>query len=346
MKESKRAETLKSLGKRTLDAKENRMHAEKFVADNTGKLPLLSAVRDRSIDDVLRTSPDALSAWLDTGSKEDWSEHVGMLSTPALVLAGTEEAALGPDAQETHTLPHLAHATLVPLEGCGHLAPLERPFEVADRMMEFFRELGFTTEAPPLGTGFSTLIASDRTSPETRKALLERMDMGSGNASMLLPEELRTLRALASQVIPRSGFDLAVRMNEVLAQAKHDGWRFESLPEDVEAWKQGLFSLNAAATREFGVPFVALDSARQNDLLKRAQLGKLGEGVLAALHLGHGAGAFLASQMRDWFEDVRAELVKLYVSDPRTMERIGFTGFADEQGFTQIKLSEREVFEI
>ena len=49
--------------------------------------------------------------------------------------------------------------------------------------------------------------------------------------------------------------------------------------------------------------------------------------------------------MRIWFEDVRAELAKLYVADPRTMERIGFTGFADDHGFTQIELGQREVFE-
>jgi pimeloyl-ACP methyl ester carboxylesterase len=352
MKESKRTQTLQSLGKRTLDAKENHAHAAKFVDDNTGKLPLLPAIRERSVEDVLRMDPDALRAWLTVGSKEDWSKDVGVLSTPTLVSAGTEEEALGPDAQKTCTLPHLSHGTLVALDGCGHLAPLERPFEVADRVMEFFQSLGLrnAAEAALPGDRFQALIASDRTSPQTRKVLQDRIhhrtDNSPANPDVLLPEELRTLRALAARVIPGSGFDLAVRLNHVLAQSRHDGWRFESLPGDAAAWKQGLFSLNAAAAREFGVPFAALDPARRDDLLKRAQHGRLGEGVLAALHLGHGAGAFSASQMRDWFEDVRSELVKLYVSDPRTMERIGFTGLADEQGFTQIKLSEREAFEI
>jgi hypothetical protein len=127
-----------------------------------------------------------------------------------------------------------------------------------------------------------------------------------------------------------------------LADDKGDGWRFASLPKDADAWKMGLFSLDAAARREFGVPFVALDAARQDELLRRAGSGKLGEGLLGALHVGASAGAFTAAQMRDWFEEVRGTLAKLYVADPRTMERIGFTGFADEGGFTQIRLGQTE----
>jgi hypothetical protein len=73
-----------------------------------------------------------------------------------------------------------------------------------------------------------------------------------------------------------------------------------------------------------------------------AQQGKLGRGALGALHLGDSAGAFSAAQMLLWFEDARAELTRLYVSDPRTLDRIGFTGFADDPGgFTQIRLEDQ-----
>ena len=49
--------------------------------------------------------------------------------------------------------------------------------------------------------------------------------------------------------------------------------------------------------------------------------------------------------MKQWFDEVRGELGKLYMSDPRVMERIGFTGFADEAGFTQVRLRQTEEFE-
>jgi hypothetical protein len=214
-------------------------------------------------------------------------------------------------------------------------------------MLEFYRTLGVASALgeAALSGDFLALIESDRTSPQTREVLLERMRAEPVPSDLLLPDELRTLRALAACVVPGAGFDLSVRVVDELVQAWGDGWRFASLPNDVDAWKTGLFSLDAAAMREFGVPFVALDAARQDGLLQRAREGKLGEGLLGALHIGKSAGAFTAPQMRDWFEEVRGAMARLYVADPRTMERIGFTGFADEGGFTQIRLGEREEFE-
>lgn len=340
MTESKREKALKTLGPETVDPDERRKHAEGFVDDNRGKLPLLEAVRARSVEDVLRMQPDALAAWMNTGSKADCSATVGMLQVPALVLAGTEEPALGPKVQTEVTLPHFAKATVLALEGSGHLSPLERPWELSDRMLEFFRGLGLGLGAKraELGAEMRTLIASEKTSPQTRAVLLERLQKSVEQATTLDVERQRILRALLARVVPGSGFDLAEKVEKMLG--KGDGWRFSVLPEDAQAWQTGLTSLDAAAKREFKVPFVALHAEQQDALLKRAQAGELGRGLLATLDVFWHEGLFDAEQMRDWFEDVRGEAAKLYVADPRTMERIGFTGFADEAGFTKIRLGE------
>jgi pimeloyl-ACP methyl ester carboxylesterase len=348
MAEDKRAKTLQALGPDTTDPTQRRKHAEEFVDANTGKLPLLTSVRDRSIEDVLRMDPEALAAWMTTGSKLDCSTQVGKLSLPALIMAGTEEPALGPESQAQHTLPHLAAATLIPLQGGGHLAPLERPFEVADHMIEFLRSVGVPPH-PKSATpsqNFAALIDSNLTAPQTRDVLLERMPEQAPPAPITLtPDELRTLRALAACVVPGVPFDLASRIDRALSQSRHDGWRFDALPDDLTAWKLGLASLDAAALRDHGVPFIALDTARQTVLLQRAQSGDLGSGWLARVGLGDRTHTLDAAQMRDWFEDVRSELAKLYIADPRTMERIGFTGFADEAGFTHITLDEQQEVE-
>jgi pimeloyl-ACP methyl ester carboxylesterase len=342
MTESKRGKALRSLGPETVDAGERRKNAEAFVDDNTGKLPLLDAVRSRSVEDVLRMQPEALAAWMNTGSKVDCSATVGVLDVPVLVLAGTEEPALGPDVQAEVTLPHFAKATLVALEGSGHLSPLERPWELSDRMLEFFRGLGLEAKASNsrLGAEMRELIESDRTSPQTRKVLLQRLEEPVEQTTTLDAETLRMLRALVARVVPVSGFDLAERLDAMLGQSKGDGWRFSTLPADAEAWRTGLMSIDAAARREFSVPFVALHVEQQDELLKRAQSGELGKGLLASLDVFDRDKLFDAGQMRDWFEDVRGEAAKLYVADPRTMERIGFAGFADEAGFTKIRLGE------
>ena len=151
-------------------------------------------------------------------------------------------------------------------------------------------------------------------------------------------DERLVLRALIDCIVPNCAFDLADRLHCTLARGKQDGWRHDLLPRDLDAWKRGLTSLNAAAVGELGVPFVALDAARQYSLLAKARNGELGRGLLGTLHVGEGSEAFSAAEMQAWFEDVRGEVAKFYIADPRTMERIGFTGFADEHGFTAITL--------
>ena len=108
----------------------SRIQAQTFVDDNVGAA--LSPDRNqRVIDDLLRTSPSAWRAWLESGSREDWSDEIGILQTPALLVAGTEDGDLGPDAQLRLMVPHFATVRVETLAGAGHLLPMERAENVA-----------------------------------------------------------------------------------------------------------------------------------------------------------------------------------------------------------------------
>jgi pimeloyl-ACP methyl ester carboxylesterase len=350
MKDSKRREMLKSLSQSTGNAAEDRKRASTFVSDNLGKLPLEAAVYTRTVDDVLRMSRRAFTAWLtDTesyqaGSKEDWSARVGILPIPAIIFGGTEDAALGLDAQREHTLPHFSHGELIALEACGHLGPIERPTELAEHFVSFAESLGFIARppAPTLSPGFQHVLDSPRTSPQTRAVLSARLLSASTDSQTFSDTEQRTLRALINTVIPNASPEIAARLDQALNGPQGDGWRFDDLPADAAAWHQGLSSLDAAAHRLHGVSFLALNPDLRRALLLEAQRGNLGRGALGTLHLGASADAFSAAQIQHWFEDVRAEITRLYVSDPHTLDRIGFSGFADDpSGFTQIRLEDQ-----
>ena len=69
-------------------------------------------------------SPATLRAWLESGSREDLTESIGQLTTPALILAGAKDAALGLDAQRSAMAPHFASGRLHVLADTGHLIPL------------------------------------------------------------------------------------------------------------------------------------------------------------------------------------------------------------------------------
>jgi pimeloyl-ACP methyl ester carboxylesterase len=345
MKNSRREELLETMGYSSGDPAEDRKRAEKMIDGGIGKLPLTAAVRERSVEDVLRLNRAALRAWLQEGSKEDCGAHVGVLPLPVLIFAGDSERALGPETQQNVTLPHFASGKLLVLEAMGHLAPIERPADVAAHVVDFVQSLGIDLHPPtrPLDAAFQSVLDGPRTAPQTRAVMNARLnDAAHRPPQVFTDEELHTLGALIDSVVPEASANLAARLDRQLATSKGDGWRYDALPADPAAWKQGLASLDAAAHRAHGAAFLALPAELRHALLLEAQQGQLGRGALGALHVGESAHAFTAAQMQRWFEDVRAELTRLYVSDPRTMDRIGFTGFADDPaGFTQIRLEDQ-----
>ncbi|MFC7665240.1 alpha/beta fold hydrolase [Methylorubrum suomiense] len=122
--------------------------ARTFVRANVGgSLP--SDFENLATDDVLRAAPAAWKAWLNAGADEDLCRRVGVLRTPALVFAGSEDADLGPDAQAALTLPHLAHGHLVTVDGVGHLLPLEQPDALARAILDHVAKPREPRAAPP-----------------------------------------------------------------------------------------------------------------------------------------------------------------------------------------------------
>ena len=349
MSDAKRSAMLDALGETTGSEGQDHKRAAQFVDENTGKLPLPAAVRERAIQGVLGMNRTAFRCWLEHGSNEDWRKQIGTLPLPALVFAGTEDEALGPKAQQNENLPHLPQGELVVLEAAGHLAPLERPGELVEYLTQFIAATGTTLAVthPAPSTGFAEVLLSERTSPKTRAVMQTRLN-GAQNWNhpplTFTPAEFRTLRTLVARIVPDAGFDIAAQLDEDLATGKGDGWRFANLPPDAEAWQLGLRSLDLAAVRAYGVPFAALFHEQQDEMLEAATAGKLGHGLLGALHLGTAAGTYNAEQMKRWFEDVRSACTRCFVADPRTMEHMAYTGFADDLGFTQIQLGQQEEF--
>ena len=112
------------------DAETSRAEAQGFVDENVSS-KLAPAFNDVAVDDVMRADPERWRAWLTKGSNEDWSDRVGKLHLPALILAGADDPYLGPTAQRSRMAPHFEHAELVDLPDAKHLLPLEQPERVA-----------------------------------------------------------------------------------------------------------------------------------------------------------------------------------------------------------------------
>lgn len=325
------------------DAGTREREANAFVEANVAA-PLDAARKAGAVADVLRANPDAWKAWLTGGAREDWSTRIGVLRSPAVILAGTEDADFGPPAQAALTAPHLARVRLVTLPETGHLIPLERPEAVAEAVRTLLAEpVHATVQAPAIPDDYAALIRSERVNVRLREALLERAraDDPAYQPQALDPVGLAILRAACARVLPQEGpgaIDLAARIDARLANGAGDGWRFAKLPPDPQAYGLALRTLDAAARARHGAPFVTLEADAQDALL-----GSLEDGAVA--------GALDAEQMGLWFEDLRADVARTYLAHPVALARMGFSGIGaggDTEplpGFHAVGIGQREPWE-
>ncbi|MFC6790481.1 alpha/beta hydrolase [Methylobacterium komagatae] len=302
------------------DEESRRREAQAFVRANVAS-NLEAEVEIKAVEDVLRAAPSAWRAWLTSGANEDLCERIGVLRLPVLMIAGSEDADLGPDAQAALTLPHCPNGRLVTVKGVAHLLPLERPGELADLIREPVTRVSEALPGPEIPAEYASLIASDRVNSRLRDALLDRAkpDDPAYAPKALDAVELAILRAVFARVLPVSGLDAAARLDARLATGSGDGWRFATLPPDAQAYRDASRTLDAAARAAHDRPFVVLDEAQQDALLTLAQKGDLTVGS----SLG---GRLDAAQIRFWFEDARSDAVRLYLAHPAALARIGFSG--------------------
>lgn len=325
------------------DPETRHREAQAFVAANVGA-PLAPEDHARTVEDVLRTNPQAWKAWLANGAEEDWRDRIGILTTPALVVSGAKDGDLGPEAQAALTLPHLARHRHEVAVDAGHLLPLERPEALATLIRDFVATPPKAAESPALPPAFAALMGSDRVNTRLRTTLRERMREPDG-PFCLQPDERATLRACLDRVLPQAGpgrIDLARRIDARLASGTGDGWRFAALPPDADAYARALLTLDGAAREAHGRSFASLGGPEQDALLTRATSGDLPEIQ----------GGLAPDLMTCWFEELRGEAVRTYLAHPAGLAAIGFTGIgaggddADAlPGYRLTGLNERESWE-
>ncbi|KQT20110.1 thioesterase [Methylobacterium sp. Leaf399] len=339
MQEERRAAMIAWIG---ADAETRRREAQGFIAANVGA-PLPEALAGQAVEDVLEASPAAWTAWLEGGAREDWCARIGVLATPALVVAGGQDADLGATAQACLMAPHLAHHRLVVLEGAGHLLPMERPEVLAALIEGEAFAPPPAPVAPAIPAEYRALIASPRVNGRLRAALDDRAapDDPAYRPAVLDPVELAILRAVVDRVLPQKGsarIDIAARIDARLGRGEGDGWRFADLPPDSQAYRAAIRSLDGEACARAHLRFLALDGTAQDAILTTAAEGRLdGTGLDAA-------------QMTLWFEDLRSDVVRTYLAHPAALARIGFGGIGAggdtaPAGFARVGVDGREPWE-
>ena len=114
-----------------------------------------------------------------------------------------------------------------------------------------------------------------------------------------------------------------------LAEAETDGWRYEDMPPDAEAWRRSLQALDKDAHSRHGCSFAELGADGQKDLLEAVRTGASWHGLPAP---------------RLWSLWLRYVCAAFY-SHPWAWNDIGFGGPAYPRGYENIGLDRREHWE-
>ncbi|WP_045494771.1 alpha/beta fold hydrolase [Pseudomonas sp. StFLB209] len=118
-----------------------RQQAEAFIDESSAhRLP--DALREVAIADARQVNLDAWRAWVDHGSREDWSDLIGNLAYPVLLVCGADDQQVpGPQEQARTTLAHFPDSRIKVMPGAGHLMPLQTPQALAELMLGFAASL-------------------------------------------------------------------------------------------------------------------------------------------------------------------------------------------------------------
>ncbi|RSK37439.1 gluconate 2-dehydrogenase subunit 3 family protein [Hymenobacter metallilatus] len=186
----------------------------------------------------------------------------------------------------------------------------------------------------PEGT-VRALLATSHVTPATKAALEARLHASADYAPQFFDTDTyQLLRAVAARLFPQpereTPIELAPNVDQRLTAGRADGWRYDVMPPDREAYRLGLGGINQAAQAQFQQPFTALDEAGQDAVLELLAAGK-----------APGENWAQVSQ-KYFFEELLAELTESYYAHPLAQEEIGYVGMADQPGWTRIGLNQLE----
>lgn len=184
-----------------------------------------------------------------------------------------------------------------------------------------------------------SLLPTDFVTEPTRQVLTERLNAPARQPTYFSADDFALLQAVCARLIPQDGrpaterIDIAGIIDQRLTNGDSNGWRYDDMPPDGQAYQQGLRGIDESAQALMGQPFRQLTSDQQDAVLAAVQATDApGEGwkTLPADH---------------FFEELLAEAVEVYYSHPLAQEEIQYVGMADATGWQRIGLNEREARE-
>ncbi len=178
---------------------------------------------------------------------------------------------------------------------------------------------------------FDVLDQVERWDAVTAGVVLGRLDPPAG-FSFFTPAEQASAGALFDLLLAQHEepkVPVLALVDRRLAADETDGWIYEDMPEDRDAWRFTLAALDTDASEKFGVPFCRLYLDEQATLIEAVHGAEQWHGVAAA-HV--------------WSLWTRYACAAFY-AHPWAWNEIGFGGPAYPRGYQALGVDKREHWE-
>jgi hypothetical protein len=189
------------------------------------------------------------------------------------------------------------------------------------------------TSVPVRFPGFRVLDQTRHWDDATRAVVLSRVGRPADIRFFDLTEQAAAT-ALFDELLDQEGehrVPITAMVDARLAESQTDGWHYDTMPADGDAWHETLAALDADARDAHGRTFAELDRPARHALLETIRTG---EGDWRGLHRG-----------QVWSLWTRYACTAFY-SHPDAWDEIGFDGPAYPRGYKNLGVGKREPFEV
>jgi Gluconate 2-dehydrogenase subunit 3 len=182
--------------------------------------------------------------------------------------------------------------------------------------------------------GFNPVDQAGHWDPVTAGVVLSRLGKGASFRFFGLDEEA-IATALCDLLVGQDGeprVPVAQMIDARLAEQETDGWRYQDMPEDGQAWRDSLSFLEEDSRAKFGWSFAQCPDADQRELIQAVQ--DAGSGYWHGLNAAH-----------VWSLWTRYACTAFY-AHPAAWAEIGFPGPAYPRGYKNPGVNKREPSEV
>jgi len=189
--------------------------------------------------------------------------------------------------------------------------------------------------------GYSTLSQRNFWDEATRKLIDKRVNE-IPSIRFFSTVEAEFLTAVAGRVLPQDDRDQSRRIpivpwiDERLHEGRIDGYRFEGMPPDGEAYRLGLQGIDACAQENYGRHFTGLTPVFQEDILR---------GIHDANPAG-GHDIWKRLPVHRFWLLLLHDVCSIYYSHPWAWDEIGYGGPAYPRGYMRLENGEPEPWEV